>query len=129
MEKLDELVKSYDLDYFLAGSYKMSFDQMMDLHKKDEVFVIDARTAKEYTLVNFDFGVNIPLNEIPDRLDEIPDDKPIAIFCFSGTRATFGSMYLQAKGYDVKVVPGSISDFAGNITCGYVNKYFVEEAE
>jgi rhodanese-related sulfurtransferase len=44
--------------------------------------------------------LHIPTTEIPDRLNEIPRNKNIGIFCSSGVRATIVYLYLWANDYE-----------------------------
>ncbi|MBK5252455.1 MAG: rhodanese-like domain-containing protein [Peptostreptococcaceae bacterium] len=121
MEKFDEMMRNFDLDYFGNGRHKMPFDKAIALQRSGEAFILDVRTRPENELIFFGFATNIPTNEIPDRLDEIPMDKTVAIFCTSGNRATIVYAYLLNKGYkDVKVIANSISDIAGTFKPGYV---------
>lgn len=74
-------------------------------------FVIDARTKDEIA----EFGifrntVNIPLDEIPNRLDAIPKDKRVFIHCSSGARADLAYQELIKHGYDVKFLLLDITD-------------------
>ncbi|MCF8039524.1 MAG: FAD-dependent oxidoreductase [Desulfohalobiaceae bacterium] len=52
--------------------------------------------------------LNIPLEEIPDRMEEVPRDKPVHVYCNTGTRSYEVQRYLNAKGWDrVSGVQGS----------------------
>ncbi len=122
-KEFDELLRNYDLKYFGSGNHKISFDKTMELLKKEKVFILDVRTSEENEIVKFEFAHNIPTCEIPDRMNEIPVDQTIVIFCTSATRATIVSVYLQLKGYsDVKILMDSIGEIAGSLKPGYVLK-------
>lgn len=123
MEKFDDLLKGFDLNYFGTGKHKISFEKMMELRKEDKVFILDVRTKEEIECVKIEIANNIPTNEIPDRINEIPKDKTIVVFCSGGTRATIVSAYLQCMGYsDVKILLNSINEIAGFFKPGYVLK-------
>ena len=66
----------------------------------EERTLIDVRTTEEYALGTIDDAVNIPLDELRERLDEIPHDKPIHLFCGVGLRGYLASNILKANGYD-----------------------------
>jgi rhodanese-related sulfurtransferase len=52
--------------------------------------------------------INIPLSQVPYRLKEIPGDKPLYVFCNTGTTSFEVQRYLQYLGYrDVITVAGS----------------------
>jgi len=119
----DDLIRSYDLEYFGTGSHKMGMDKAMTLADQGSCHILDVRTREEADTVRFGFAVHIPLNEIPDRLEEIPQDKTIAVYCVSGTRSTMAAVYLMTKGYkDVKIIPENHSEIAGMVTPGFVLK-------
>lgn len=65
----------------------------------DEVTFIDVRTEEEFEMGSIPGTVNIPLDEIRDRLDEIPRDKPIFITCAVGLRGYLATRILIGKGY------------------------------
>ncbi len=44
--------------------------------------------------------LNIPLEEVPDRISEVPRDKPVYIYCNTGTRSYEVQRYLNSKGWD-----------------------------
>jgi rhodanese-related sulfurtransferase len=118
-------MKDFDLNYFGNGRHKLSFERMMELKKEDKVFILDLRTREENEFIKFGFATNIPMNEIQNRMDEIPRDKTVAIFCSTGTRAAMASMYLQQEGYDdIKVITESIGDIANHFKPGYVLKNY-----
>jgi rhodanese-related sulfurtransferase len=53
--------------------------------------------------------VAIPMNEIPARLDELPQDRPIACLCHHGARSQRVAMFLAQQGYeDVANIAGGI---------------------
>jgi len=123
MKNFDELLKNYDLGYFGSGKHKINFSEMIKAKKENSAFVLDVRTEEENKLVSFNFATNIPINQIPDRINEIPKNKTIVIFCSSATRATITSVYLQLNGYeDVKILLDSTSDIASCIKPGFVLK-------
>jgi|LGOV01.1.fsa_nt_gb rhodanese-related sulfurtransferase len=123
MEKFDDLLREFDLDYFGNGKHKISFEKMMELKKENKVFILDVRTKEESDCIKVAIANNIPTNEIPDRMNEIPKDKTVVVFCASATRATIIYVYLQLHGYnDVKILLDSISEIAGFFKPGYVLK-------
>jgi len=75
------------------------------------VFIIDARTPEEIEELGiFKNTVNIPLDEIPQRMNDIPKDKKIFVHCSTGARADLAYRVLVENGYDVKFLLLDISD-------------------
>lgn len=77
----------------------------------DDVYILDVRTAAEFTgeLGHIEGSNLIPLDELRDRVDEVPTDKPIVTICQSGKRSTMATQILKAAGRDeVANIPGGL---------------------
>ncbi len=123
MEKFDELLREFDIGFCGTGKHKISFEKTMELKKENKAIFLDVRTKEETECVELKFAKRIPMNEIPDRMEEIPKDKTIAILCSSATRATIVYTYLQLAGYDgARILTNSLSEIAGFFKPGYVLK-------
>jgi rhodanese-related sulfurtransferase len=83
----------------------MKPDALMNkIHAKEPVATLDVRTPAEsgvFTSV-LPGALVIPINElfVPENLDLIPTDKPVVVFCKSGTRATAAGTALRHIGFD-----------------------------
>jgi len=66
----------------------------------EEFLLIDNRRADEYEAGYVDGAVNIPLEEMMSRLDEIDQDAEIIVYCRSGVRGMIGTLALRMLGYD-----------------------------
>lgn len=62
--------------------------------------LLDVRTAEEFAGGHLPGAVNISLQALPQRLAEVPHDRPIVIYCRSGNRSKQASHLLTAAGYD-----------------------------
>lgn len=62
-------------------------------------FLLDVRESWEYGMYRIPGAVNIPLNDIPARLGEIPDDRPVVVVCEHGVRSVYAARYLSQQGY------------------------------
>ena len=60
--------------------------------------LIDVRTPAEFQGGSVEKAVNIPMNEVVDRLDEFHKLQPIIVFCRSGARSEQVMHYLKGKG-------------------------------
>lgn len=68
--------------------------------KTNEAIVIDVRTYGEYLGGHVSDSINIPLNEIPERLDELKKiKKPIVLCCASGNRSGQATRFLMQVGF------------------------------
>ncbi|MDD2278196.1 MAG: FAD-dependent oxidoreductase [Bacteroidales bacterium] len=62
--------------------------------------LLDVRTKDEFELGAIPGAVNIPFDEVRDRLDEIPQQKKIVVYCSVGPRGYVASRVLMQRGYN-----------------------------
>jgi phage shock protein E len=75
---------------------------------KEEAVIIDVRTPMEFSGGHVAGSINMPLNEILSRVDEIKAfDKPILLCCASGNRSGQAAMALQQMGMEQVYNAGS----------------------
>lgn len=100
MESLGSLLKEMDFEFFATGQYGMGVDEALKVIKNDHFFFLDVRADEEVGCLTFPFAKHIPINELPDRLDEVPRDKFIVPFCATMFRAAMAYVYLLEQGYE-----------------------------
>lgn len=61
--------------------------------------IIDVRSPAEFASGAIPNAVNIPTNQVPQRLVEFTSDQPTYIICHSGTRSKLVTLALEAKGF------------------------------
>ncbi|MEZ5595600.1 MAG: MBL fold metallo-hydrolase [Pseudomonadales bacterium] len=68
----------------------------------DDVMLLDVRTPAEFNgdLGHVDSATLIPLDELRDRLEEVPRDKPVTVICQSGKRSAMAVQILQKAGVE-----------------------------
>lgn len=69
------------------------------VEQKNEVMLVDTRTAEEYSFGTIPGAVNIPLDDMRSRIAEIPTDKPVVLFCAVGLRGYLAQRILMGRGY------------------------------
>ncbi|MGD8859671.1 MAG: rhodanese-like domain-containing protein [Myxococcales bacterium] len=63
--------------------------------------LLDVRTPAEYASGHIDGAVNIPVGELRQRLDELPDSsQPIVLYCASGQRSGRATRMLREAGHE-----------------------------
>jgi rhodanese-related sulfurtransferase len=72
--------------------------------------IIDCREPDEYEATRIDGVPLVPMSEFLARIDELPDDRPLAIICRSGSRSGQVADYLSATGGH-----GEVSNVEGGI--------------
>lgn len=69
-------------------------------------FLLDVRTVREYAGGHIEGAVNIPLHTLRDRINEIPQDKEIVVYCAIGLRAYVATRILMQNGFRVTNLSG-----------------------
>jgi rhodanese-related sulfurtransferase len=67
---------------------------------KDQIHLIDVRTEGEVSRGVIDGAIHIPLHLLPLRAADIPQNKPVVIYCNSGARSAQACAFMAAKGFD-----------------------------
>lgn len=75
------------------------YDDIPSLQKKDDAFLLDTRTMREYSAGHAPGFINIPVDELRERLNEVPCDKTVYVMCQSGLRSYIACRILSAHGY------------------------------
>ncbi len=60
-------------------------------------------------------SIHIPMDQIPNRLKEIPKGREIYLLCRSGVRSYNVAAYLEERGYDVINLDGGIINYKGEL--------------
>ena len=76
--------------------------------------VLDVRLAGEFSSSHIVGAVNIPMDELLRRLDEVPatDGEPVWVHCRSGYRASIATSLLDRAGHDVALIDGHFDQAA-----------------
>ncbi len=72
----------------------------------ESVFLLDVREPFEVDEWAYPIGVNIPLGELGDRLDEVPSDQTIVVACRSGNRSASAAKALSDAGWNAENLSG-----------------------
>jgi phage shock protein E len=72
--------------------------------------VIDVRTPGEYKSGSYPKAKNIPVDALSARMGELPKDKPIILFCASGSRSGQAAILLKRAGYKDVLSAGGLAD-------------------
>ncbi|MGZ2368347.1 FAD-dependent oxidoreductase [Ancylomarina sp. YFZ004] len=75
------------------------WDELHQLHAPNN-FILDVRTPDEFELGKIEGAINIEVDKIRERLDEIPKDKKIIIYCGVGLRGYFAARILMQRGFN-----------------------------
>ncbi|NOU58689.1 CoA-disulfide reductase [Marinifilum caeruleilacunae] len=103
------------------------WDELYQLHAPNN-YILDVRTPDEYELGKIEGSVNIEVDQIRNRLDEIPKDKKIIIYCGVGLRGYFAARILMQKGFtEVYNLSGGYKTYE-HATCKQSNEDIFESS-
>jgi phage shock protein E len=74
-------------------------------------FLLDVRTPEEFATGHIHGAVNIPLDVLENRLNEVPTDQPIVVYCRSGNRSAQASQILARAGYTIIYDMGGLNEW------------------
>jgi rhodanese-related sulfurtransferase len=94
---LDSYLKNFD--YAERNAMKIKSYEALELYKAGKAIFVDIRFKEEYAIWNFPFMKSVPLNELPNRLDELDRSKLIITVCPHYDRAAIARLYLITKGF------------------------------
>jgi len=91
------------------GFKNISSDELREkLERKEDFFLLDVRTPREYEDCAIRGSYLLPVQELTSRAKELPKDKEIVVYCRIGNRSAFAAAYLSRLGYTVKNLEGGI---------------------
>ncbi len=71
-------------------------------------YLLDVRTPEEFAEGHIAGAINIPVQQLAQRIDEIPPNVPVVAYCRSGRRVEQALPLLRARGHAVTELQGSI---------------------
>lgn len=91
------------------GAVQVDYDELMRSLNNDKSVILDVRTEAEYEMGNIEGSVLIPLDQLPNRIDELKIYDEILIYCRTNNRATqafkilkphFDNLFIFYDGYE-----------------------------
>jgi len=76
---------------------------------------LDIREEGEAAICAIEGATLIPMNTLPQRLQEIPRDRPVVLYCHAGMRSMMVGQWLSQQGYDALSLAGGIDRWAYEI--------------
>lgn len=93
---------------------EISVQQAYNLREQG-AFILDVRTQAEWDERHVPGATLIPLDELPNRLSEVPKDQQVVVMCRSGNRSQAGRDILRQAGFEqVTSMAGGINQWAAS---------------
>ena len=99
------------------------WDDIKDLPRDGSVTLLDTRTAYEYKSGHIDGYINIPVDDLRDRLNELDRSKTVYVICQSGLRSYIACRILSQNGFDCYNFSGGYRFYASVIKEKEMSEY------
>jgi len=97
---------AYAASNILRGLVEVVYWPEVESRQKAGALLIDARTPVEVARGKVAGAINIPVDDIRQRWDELPRDREIMVYCGVGQRSYIANRILRQHGFNVKNVSG-----------------------
>lgn len=106
-------IAGYVASNIISGQMKIvTWREMKDINREDSL-VLDVRTKDEYSMGAITGSINIPLDDLRRRINEIPRDKTIYIYCAVGLRGYLAYKILSQNGFnDLRNLSGGYKTYS-----------------
>ncbi len=101
----------------LRGDHPMQhFESLLDDSAAPSPFVLDVRSPAEFESGHVPNAVNISVDELRNRLDELPCDRPIVAYCQVGMRGYLATRILMQRGFKVSNIGGGYTTYRAMVS-------------
>jgi len=99
-----------------AGSTITAAELKAMQDRGEDFLLVDVREPAEWEIVRIPGAVLIPKGDLPSRLSDLPQDKPVIAYCKSGIRSAEALALLKSAGFkDAMHVQGGITAWATQV--------------
>ncbi len=79
----------------------------------DEPFVLDVREPAEVAKWAIAGSANVPVGQLTERIDEVPQDREVIVVCAAGGRSAMAAQVLADRGFQVANLRGGMAGWGG----------------
>ena len=125
MNDFERTISQMDFEFFGTGQHKIDVNEFLEHH---DSLLLDVRANEEVKTIKLSLAyhcpvLEIPMHNVPQRINEIPHDKMIGVFCSSGVRCVIIFAYLKSKEYEnVKILTGGYANLVQALLPGKIYK-------
>jgi NADPH-dependent 2,4-dienoyl-CoA reductase/sulfur reductase-like enzyme/rhodanese-related sulfurtransferase len=96
----------------LRGDHpQLDVEAVLALPTEQRPMLLDVRTPQEFAQGSLPGAVNVPVDELRSRLNELPRDRPIAAYCQVGQRGYLATRILRQMGFDAANLGGGYKTY------------------
>lgn len=116
--KRDKLESSYE--EFCGPEELLDEVTPVELHERidsgEQFYLVDVREPFEHEICLIDGSIPIPMQRVPERLQELPRDQKVILICHHGARSASVQDFLKSRGFDNTVnLKGGIDAWAKEV--------------
>ncbi len=89
----------------------IDYEGFEKLEQRENCFFLDVRTEREFARGHVEGFSNIPVDELRERLGELPKDKKIIVMCLSGVRSYIACRILSQYGFESANFSGGFAHY------------------
>src|SRR5690625_585094 len=92
---------------------KMHINEI-DTLLNENIFLLDVREEFEYEAGHIKKSTLIPMKQLGQRLEELPQDDTLYVYCHSGGRSQMVVDVLNSRGFEAINLEGGFSEYTGS---------------
>lgn len=97
---------------WLRGDHpQLAVEELLSRPESERPWLLDVRTSKEYADGHIPGSFHIPVDELRQRLDEVPRDRPLAVYCQVGQRGYIATRLLRQHGFEAANLSGGYKTY------------------
>ena len=93
-----------------------------------EALLVDVREPGEFSAGHVEGARSLPLSQLRERFKELPQDRPLALYCGVGQRAYYATRFLMQQGLDAANLSGGFTTFRTLRAAGLVKRPLAQGA-
>lgn len=98
---------------------RITVEELKSWSEENKSFqLLDTREKEEFEIAAIEGSVNIPKQQLQDRVHELDQEKPVVVICRFGTKSAASGRLLISKGFDANLIyllDGGIYEWATEI--------------
>ncbi len=122
-QAFDQWISGLDIEFWGTAQHKITPARFFERRHKENAVLLDLRDPQELEYLALPFALHIPINELPTRRHQVPEDRLVALFCSSGVRSAVAFAYLRFYGLDnVRIMDGGYEKLVAEFKPGKIHK-------
>lgn len=91
----------------------VSMEKFYQIENTEHVHILDVRATKDFKQKHINGAINIPLEVLNEKYNELEKNSPYYVICYSGLKSEKACKFLVNLGFDVTDVLGGMGAWQG----------------